>query len=200
MYLFSIVISLFSLVRFSNSPCTTSTGYNGTCFTSAECSTKGGTGYGSCASGFGVCCVSKLLHKRCIFIIKSFDRTSVASHSCHPDLRFDDEFERHLLAKSQLHEWLHFGRSVFTVRPEVRLVHLPTEVSIQEDMMKSLRINKWELFYFVFRLDFYAFTISGPDSTSQCLTDIFIVSGQSNPVPTICGVNTNQHSKMNHAT
>ncbi|KAI9562819.1 hypothetical protein GHT06_010274 [Daphnia sinensis] len=50
-------ISLFSIVRFPNSPCTTSTGLNGTCFTSSECSSNGGTASGSCASGFGVCCV-----------------------------------------------------------------------------------------------------------------------------------------------
>merc|ERR1712051_315205 len=30
---------------------------NGTCFTSSECSTRGGSSRGSCASGFGVCCV-----------------------------------------------------------------------------------------------------------------------------------------------
>ena len=30
-------------------------------FTEAECSSKGGVASGSCASGFGVCCVCKLL-------------------------------------------------------------------------------------------------------------------------------------------
>ena len=30
---------------------------NGTCFTSNECSSKGGSSSGSCAAGFGVCCV-----------------------------------------------------------------------------------------------------------------------------------------------
>merc|ERR1711944_167438 len=29
---------------------------NGTCYTAEECSNKGGTNGGSCASGFGVCC------------------------------------------------------------------------------------------------------------------------------------------------
>ncbi len=53
----SLVISLFSIVRFANSGCTTSTGLNGTCFTSAECSSNGGVATGTCASGFGVCCV-----------------------------------------------------------------------------------------------------------------------------------------------
>ena len=55
-----VVISLFSVVRFPNSGCKTTTGLNGTCFTSAECSANGGTATGTCASGFGVCCIGKL--------------------------------------------------------------------------------------------------------------------------------------------
>jgi ABC-type xylose transport system substrate-binding protein len=56
-----------------------------------------------------------------------------------------------------------------------------------------------------FRLDFVTFVIANPDATAgtatsgtatQCLTDMFTVSGQSNNVPGICGTNTNQHSKL----
>ena len=52
--------------------------------------------------------------------------------------------------------------------------------------------------YFI-RLDFIAFSIASPDAAAlstagQCLTDVFTVSGQSNPVPSICGNNANQHS------
>jgi len=52
------------------------------------------------------------------------------------------------------------------------------------------------------RLDFVNFVIADPDGTAgaaasgtatQCLTDMFTVSGQSNNVPGICGTNTNQH-------
>ena len=34
-----------------------SAGKNGTCYAQDECENKGGTGYGSCAGGYGVCCV-----------------------------------------------------------------------------------------------------------------------------------------------
>ena len=61
------VFSLFNIVQFSNDGCrststissggTGSTNRNGTCFTNNECSSKGGTAAGSCAAGFGVCCV-----------------------------------------------------------------------------------------------------------------------------------------------
>ena len=51
------VLSVFNVVTFPNSACGASNGYNGTCFTSSECTAKGGTASGTCASSFGVCCV-----------------------------------------------------------------------------------------------------------------------------------------------
>jgi len=53
-------LSVFTVVTFPNSACGASSGYNGTCYTSSECSSKGGTASGSCASSFGVCCVFSL--------------------------------------------------------------------------------------------------------------------------------------------
>jgi len=52
------VLSVFTVVKFPNTVCDSSTsGLNGTCYTKSECTTKGGTASGSCASSFGVCCV-----------------------------------------------------------------------------------------------------------------------------------------------
>lgn len=57
------VFSLFNVVTFENSPCTgtgmaAGTPPAGICFTSSEClAIVGGTPIGSCASGFGVCCM-----------------------------------------------------------------------------------------------------------------------------------------------
>lgn len=53
------LLPIFQVVRFPNDVCTGTT-RNGTCFTAEECSNKGGTNEGSCASGFGVCCVMAL--------------------------------------------------------------------------------------------------------------------------------------------
>jgi len=51
--------SLFSIVQFPNQQCTgsSSTSTFGTCYTSSECTAKGGSADGNCAAGFGVCCV-----------------------------------------------------------------------------------------------------------------------------------------------
>jgi len=52
------VLSVFTVVKFPNTVCTSSTsGRNGTCYTTSECASKGGSSSGSCASSFGVCCV-----------------------------------------------------------------------------------------------------------------------------------------------
>merc|ERR1711963_235015 len=54
----SKVLPIFQVVRFPNDICVISGGTKkGTCYTAEECSNKGGTNGGSCASGFGVCCV-----------------------------------------------------------------------------------------------------------------------------------------------
>ena len=61
---FAEQFSLFSVVQFDNLACTVSGGANtdtptGVCYTSTECSDKGGIPSGNCANGFGVCCVVK---------------------------------------------------------------------------------------------------------------------------------------------
>merc|ERR1719483_982649 len=55
----SKLLPIFQVVRFPNDICS-GTSRNGTCYTAEECSTKGGTNDGTCASGFGVCCIFAL--------------------------------------------------------------------------------------------------------------------------------------------
>ena len=46
-------------IRFANGPCSGANGMNGTCYTEQECDGRGGANSGTCAAGFGVCCLSK---------------------------------------------------------------------------------------------------------------------------------------------
>ena len=55
------IIEFFS--SFPNDVCKAGT-KNGTCYTQAECTERNGEESGSCASGFGVCCVCKYLIKK----------------------------------------------------------------------------------------------------------------------------------------
>merc|ERR1719225_1842890 len=79
------VLPVFQVVRFPNDPCVISGGSkNGTCYTAEECSNKGGTNAGSCASGFGVCCTFTLgcggsSSENCTYFDSA---TTVATGSC----------------------------------------------------------------------------------------------------------------------
>lgn len=50
-------IGIFNVVKFGNSPCDSTDTKNGTCYTSEECENLSGKSSGTCADGYGVCCV-----------------------------------------------------------------------------------------------------------------------------------------------
>lgn len=50
------LLSLFQIITFPNEPCIGNAGKNGTCYTTEECTSKGGSAAGTCAQGYGVCC------------------------------------------------------------------------------------------------------------------------------------------------
>ena len=108
-FYFVQVFSLFTIVRFANLACTGNNGYNGTCYTSAECSAKGGTGQGSCASGFGVCCVGKQLNAEKNLV----NRKTKYIFSDYFNLWIDDQIKWNLLAESWLFFCVHFCWAMF---------------------------------------------------------------------------------------
>ena len=60
LYLYCAALNVFSVIKFPNDVCTGQNGLNGTCYTTEECTAKGGSSSGTCASGFGVCCTISL--------------------------------------------------------------------------------------------------------------------------------------------
>ncbi|CAG7838219.1 unnamed protein product [Allacma fusca] len=53
----SKLISMLMMIRLQNAPCQADQGANGTCYPRNQCALLGGTAGGTCAAGFGVCCV-----------------------------------------------------------------------------------------------------------------------------------------------
>lgn len=51
--------SIFQIIKFENAQCKGTT-YYGNCFTEQECKSNGGTKDGTCADGFGVCCIKTI--------------------------------------------------------------------------------------------------------------------------------------------
>lgn len=68
----TLVLSLFTIVKFDNEPCYSSSGDSGICMTSTECYQNRGVPIGSCASSYGVCCLCKTRHL--IHLIHSYFR------------------------------------------------------------------------------------------------------------------------------
>lgn len=52
-------LEVFEVVEFEHVICISSSGLEGTCIHEYECAAKGGSSMGTCANGYGTCCVSK---------------------------------------------------------------------------------------------------------------------------------------------
>lgn len=52
-------LEVFQVVEFDHVSCTSSSGLEGTCLPESECIDSGGSTMGTCADGYGTCCVSK---------------------------------------------------------------------------------------------------------------------------------------------
>lgn len=50
------MFNVFSIVKFPNDGCNTTSNTYGVCYSATECASLGGSSSGTCASGFGVCC------------------------------------------------------------------------------------------------------------------------------------------------
>jgi len=80
-------IGIFNVVRFPNDVCTGTGSMNGTCYTAEECSNRDGTEAGSCADGFGVCCVISVscggtTSENCTYLSMASTTTTPTDNPC----------------------------------------------------------------------------------------------------------------------
>merc|ERR1712072_1557674 len=69
-------ISIFNVVKFKNDVCAGGGNQNGTCYTAEECSAIDGTASGSCAEGYGICCIVSLVcgstsKQNCTYLVQA---------------------------------------------------------------------------------------------------------------------------------
>lgn len=161
------LFNVFTVVRFPNDPCAGSDSRNGTCYTEAECSSRSGSNSGSCAQGFGVCCVfvagcGQSVAENCTY----FEYTGTDAGAC--------SLEICPCSSGICQMRLDFSTFVIT-GPSTATRTQGKEIN---GVIGDIANGK-EFSY-----------------QSQCLTDTFTVSGQNtglNSPPTICGTNTGQH-------
>ena len=67
---FFTVLGLFNLIQFSNARCnSTDNDKQGICYTASECRERGGNAKGTCAAGFGVCCLCKQTFFTLVYLV-----------------------------------------------------------------------------------------------------------------------------------
>jgi len=163
------VLPIFQVVRFPNDPCIISSGTkNGTCYTAEECSSKGGSNGGSCASGFGVCCTFTIgcggsSSENCTYFeVSSLTTTGACSGKICK------------LSSDICQIRLDFTTFVIT-GPSTSTVS--THYVLNGNMIPTVSPN---------------FATRYMSKQGSCATDIFVVSHQQN-VPELCGTLTGEH-------
>ena len=170
------------MVQFPNDECTSSSSSStlGTCYTSSECGSRSGSASGSCAAGFGVCCVTSTstcgatLSANISYIRNPgypSSYTSAASGSCSVTIsKASDNICQ--LRKGRIGNNLNY----------LNISNFPLTTLSYFDLSS--------------RLDFQTMTGYTATVNGVC-TDKFDATGQTGQdPPTICGTNTGYHSKI----
>lgn len=184
------LLSLFNIIAFENSECLSTqeanAGVSGTCYHDYECASMGGAAIDSCADGLGVCCVCESLY------VSSADFRWQAFAAVNVDC---GQKTNRPVSYFQSPGWPEAsqGRIVCTMTidlqegvSQLRLDFVAFEVKIDHWMPVFLSDTSRSLLK----------KLKAP-TDGTCMDDQFVVTGQNvnNIIPTICGVNTGQHSK-----
>jgi len=157
-------LPVFQVVKFPNDACSVTGGSkNGTCYTSEECSNKGGVNAGSCASGFGVCCTFTLTcggtsSENCTYFDSS---TSQGTGACKAEIC--------KLNSNICQIRLDFSSFVIT-GPSTATTSVGKMLAGQAHLAAGVEVG----------------------DVTQCLTDTFSITNQ-RTVPVICGTNSGFH-------
>lgn len=160
------IFPVFQVVKFKNTACSGSGSKNGTCYTEAECSNKGGSAQGSCSAGYGVCCVfdrgcGTTTSENCTY----FDSSSPAAGACVLEV---------CKCSSDICQLrLDFDQFVITgPSSDTNSIGKAVDGVIRQANAKGNAVTP----------------------ATQCLTDTFQVSNPGGAAPpVICGTNTGEH-------
>jgi len=170
------LISTFQVVRFPNDACTGSNSRNGTCYTSQECTNKGGTSAGTCADGFGVCCT---------FIITTCGSTSSENLTVwtQPSTVSTGDCGLTICTVSDDICSLRLDFTTFTLTGPNTVTHATMNRRVGQPAPNNVAGQA------------AANGLQGSAWTSNCMVDNFYATSASYSTtpPAICGVNTGQH-------
>jgi len=156
-------LSMFNIVRFPNDPCDGGS-RNGTCYTTEECSNKGGTEDGSCAQGYGVCCTF-VVNGGAVLAENNTYFESTGDETSHCSIQVCKASSSIVQLRLDFVDFVINGPSTSTASTNyVSGGNLATEAGKKASL------------------------------ASRCLTDVFSVSNPGGPSPPqICGNNVDEH-------
>jgi len=159
-------IGIFNIVKFPNDVCSSNTpNILGTCFTSEECATRNGVASGSCADGYGVCCVITIPCGG-----RSSDNCTHLSQAPSATPNTDST----ILNRQCSYTICPASTTVNKIRLDIATFTIAGPVAPPQDGAAA-------------GTDGEAFSLG------SCTMDSFSVIGSGGPYPVICGVNDNQH-------
>jgi len=141
---------------------------NGTCYTSEECASRDGTASGSCANGYGVCCLISIgcgmtSSENCTYLVQ-------ASTTNNPNVSPAG-------GNMCSYKICPMDSSITRIRFDLNTFQIagPVVTPDADGTPNGIAVN----------------TIA--NSLGRCIQDTFTVSGTRGPYPLICGLNTGQH-------
>jgi len=172
-------IGIFNIVKFPNEVCISgSANQNGTCYTAEECTSRDGVASGTCADGYGVCCIITIScgstsAENCTYLSQS------ASNSPNVDASPDDSraCTYKICPRDSSIRRIRFDLTTFAIAGPVGIVGNEAALFAAGPIIGNTIAGGATL---------------GP-SVGQCNTDTFSISGTRGPYPTICGMNSGQH-------
>jgi hypothetical protein len=161
-------IGIFNIVKFDNDVCNAAAqNMNGTCYTAEECAERDGTASGSCADGYGVCCIIEVscggrTSENCTYLTQ----TPSASPAVDSD-DLDDQCSYTFCPRTSSVNRIRLEFATFMLAPPVA----PTAIDGTAGNGNPNVVNNQDF------------------AIGQCNTDSFSVGNS----PVICGVNDGQH-------
>jgi len=164
-------IGIFNIVQFPNDVCNSNTAtMNGTGYTAEECSSRDGVASGTCADGYGVCCIITLAcgsrtSENCTYLdlastsTPKLDSSPTGTRACSYTICPRDS-------------------TINRIRLDMQMFQIagPTAIPTAENTGTPT-----------------AAAATSIPSVGQCNSDSFSVTGTGGPYPVICGMNNGQH-------
>ncbi|XP_044762650.1 uncharacterized protein LOC123319783 [Coccinella septempunctata] len=183
-------LNVFQVVKFNNTECQATLNglsYLGVCYLAAQCDSLNGTAGGSCADGYGVCCVFR----------GSCGGGASQNCSYFESPNYPDYYPSNGgVAPPVPTPTPTPGTTTPDLRPDPRLPMLPRgNFGRQMGALEcTFSVSKASSDIQQMRIDFLDFELLGP-TDGNCINEMFVITGNglNNQIPSICGYNTGQH-------